>query len=177
MSVTVGSRDRRTLLKLGALLLAAAALSWCVAALSQLDGYDWPDDALVVADGQPHEVAVDPDRSAVVWTFEWLAEPTCSLEDAENGAVLPVERPANSYRREGGSAGDWVSTATVSPMSDALFVTCEPLVGADPPIPVVVEAAPVLPPALDGLGPWGIGALALATSGLLALLGAVVRRR
>lgn len=177
MSVTVGTRDGRKLLRLGALLLIGAALSWCVAVLWQLDGYDWPDGALVDADGQPHEVSVDPERSTMVWSFEWLAAPTCSFQDAENGAVLPVERPERTYRREGGSAGSWVTTSTVSPTSATLLVTCEPLAGAEPPIPVAIEAAPRLPPALDRLGSWGIAALALATCGVLVVLVAILRRR
>lgn len=160
----------------GAALLLAAAASWAGLVVSHLDGYRWAEDSLVPTDGRSHRVRLDGDDTAVlVWSNEAHATPTCAAADAVTGRVLPLTPLDGSYRREGGSIGDWSGTATFRAASAAVDVSCTLGAagsGSGPPdraagVLVAVETAPVLPPGLATLGAWGAVPVSLGLGGLL----------
>ncbi|MCW2768216.1 MAG: hypothetical protein JWO11_4175 [Nocardioides sp.] len=141
--------------------------------MSQVDGYDWPDESLVPVDGQPHTLSVSQGRTAMMWTYEADSAPDCTIADAYDGDPLPLQPTEGAYRREGGSAGDWIGTATLQPTSSTVEVTCS---GLDPRSRslVVVADAPRMPPALAAFGALVAIPVGLGLTGLLALGAATV---
>lgn len=168
----------------GAALLLAALISWVGLAVTQLDGYPWTDNSIVPSDGQPHTVKLSGDSSAMVWSYEANATPNCTAIDTASGQVLPQKPVDGSYRRQGGSAGDWFGVATFQPRTSTVEVTCTlgdgersrswGLLGEGGGVLVAVDKAPVMPPALATFGPWGALPVSLAVAGLLAVVSAAL---
>ncbi len=152
---------RLVLLAVG-LLLAAFIGGVALVVVHGLD-YGWDDRALVRVDGRPHTVELRGDTATMVWAYSADAAPRCAVTDATTGALLPLSPVTGEYRRDGGSAGDWVGTMTFRTRSSDASLTC-----AGPGSLVAVEAKPFLPPPLAILGPWGAVPAALAVMGLLA---------
>lgn len=193
VSVPPGGRPRPAglrLLAVGAVLLLGAGLSWAGLVVTQIDGHRWAESSLVPADGRPHTVGLSSDRSAMLWSYESFATPPCTASDATTGQALPLSPADGSYRREGGSAGDWFGAATFQPQSATVVVTCafgegaagrsSGRLGDGGGILVAVETAPAMPPSLATFGPWGALPVAIALTGLLAVAAAAlvnVRRR
>ena len=107
----------------GAALLLTALVSWAGLAVTQLDGYPWADSSLVPADGQPHTVKLSSDSSAMLWSYDANTTPNCTAVATATGQFLPLSSVDGSYRREGGSAGDWVGVATFQPQAATVEVT------------------------------------------------------
>ena len=169
----------------GVALLLAGLGSWLVLLVTQVDGYRWDEQALVPADGLPHEVRTDGDQ-ALIWSDESVLAPTCTVLDAASGEELVLEPTDGAYRRSGGTAGDWVGTSIVDAPSGAVLVSCAlsegsatsstPAAAAGHGVLVAVEATPALPPWLAGLGGWVALPLTLAAAGALALFAGALAR-
>ncbi|WP_121255700.1 hypothetical protein [Nocardioides ferulae] len=173
MSAPARVRGPWWLLAGGLVLLVTSAVAMLLLAASQLDGYDWAEEAMVEDDGRPHVVRVDRDRNVLLWSYAADAEPSCTVRDAATAEVLPSSRPDDALVREGGSAADWEATAVFTPRSDQVEVVCDPT-GAQPFSLVAVESAPRLPPLLSRLGPWSVVPLSVAAAGVASVLAAGV---
>jgi hypothetical protein len=125
------------------LLLALAALSIAGAwqLVSSTSGYSWDDEALVPIDGQRHVVPVAKNQRTMMWTYDFLETPTCEVLD-ESGEALPISAASGDYRRDAGSAGDWVGTMTFTPTTEKVAVTCDGLTISGPPVEIAVTTAP-----------------------------------
>jgi hypothetical protein len=153
--------------------LALVAVAWWVGlASSQVHDYSWPEDALVPVDGERHTVELSSDGSAMLWTYEADVTPTCAVVDDATGAELSLSSSDGTYRREGGSAGDWVGTAIFESPARSVEVTCTGL-GKQSRSSVAVETAPNLPPFLAYFGPWVTVPVVLGIVGLLVVALAV----
>jgi hypothetical protein len=154
------------LLTAGVALVLASLVCWVALALIHFHDYSWPENALVPVDGGRYSVELSSDGRAMLWTYEADAVPTCTVVDDATGAVLPLSASDGSYRREGGSAGDWVGTATFESPTRSVEITCMGL-GKNSRSSVAVEPAPNLPPFLAYFGPWVTVPVTLGVVGLL----------
>ena len=154
-------------------LLLAALVSFAVLAVAQVGGYSWSDDVQVPLDGDSHTVAVDADRTALIWRFGSLSNPNCVVRDAATQTELPVEWTDQSYVRGGGMSGvNYVAILSFTPTSDLVEVTCPGLEGAR--TFVAVEPAPRLPSAVAVYGAAVVVPIGLALAGLAALVWAAI---
>jgi hypothetical protein len=146
MSVHAPPRRHRSVtrrLAVPVLMLALAALSIAGAwrLVGSTSGYSWDDDALVPIDGQGHVVPVAKNQLTMMWTYDFLKTPSCEVLD-ESGVALPLSAVSGDYRRDAGSAGDWVGTTTFTPTTDKVTVTCDGLTISGPPVEIPVTTAP-----------------------------------
>lgn len=98
-------------------------------------------DVEVVRDGEPHAVEVSTDGDQMLWTYDFDRRPECGVTDRATGEEIELRRPGGEFRRDAGSAGDWVGTWRFDPGSGDLEVTCS----ADssvPPSTVEIGPAP-----------------------------------
>lgn len=125
------------------LLLALTAVSIAGAwhLVSSASGYSWDEEAFVPIEGHGHVVSVAKDERAMVWTYDFLKTPNCEVLD-ESGVALPLRPADGDYRRDAGSAGDWVGTMTFTPATEKVTVTCDGLTISGPPVEIPVTTAP-----------------------------------
>lgn len=171
MSVVSTSRPRvRDPLVLGCVgvtLVVAALLGALVVAVAGADGYDWPEDAVVVTDGQPHRVETSTTRSTLLWAPSVAAGERCSVTD-DGGEPVALSPVTDDYHRAG-KVEDLSAVASFDAPSDELDVTCVGSGGSF----VAVQARPRVPAALAGFSTWVVVPLLLGLGGAGALLGAV----
>lgn len=163
----------RRLAVIGSGLLLAGVGWFVVLVVIGLD-YDWGD-AYVEANGESHVVEVDAGRDAMVWHYEATGALDCEIRDGDGSGEVLVQHPTDgAYRRDGGSAGDYVGTHVVRPTQAVVTVTCEDVRPAASSAGIAVEPAPRLPWWLfygtaAPHGPFalfGLGALIAGAAGL-----------
>jgi hypothetical protein len=160
------------LLTAGVAIVLVALAYWVGLALIHFHDYNWSENALVPVDGGRHSVELSSGGAAMLWTYEADAGPTCTVVDDATGAELPLSASDGTYRREGGSAGDWVGTATFESPANSVAVTCTGL-DRQSRSSVAVETAPNLPPFLAYFGPWVTVPVVMGIVGLLVVALAV----
>ncbi|CAI9419054.1 hypothetical protein [Nocardioides sp. T2.26MG-1] len=105
-----------------ALILSAVAAGvglfvWTLSAFLQTD-------VEVVRDGEAHAVEVSTDGDLMLWSYDFESRPSCSVVDRATGDEIELRRPGGEFRRDSGTAGDWVGTWRFDPGSGDLEVSC-----------------------------------------------------
>jgi hypothetical protein len=151
----------------GVTLLAAVFLAALVVAIPGGGGYDWPDDALVAADGELHEIATSTSRPTLVWALSESTAASCDIADVSTGEA-PALRPVDGDYRRGAEIADWTAVAAFDAPSSRVVVTCA---GTEDTAAVAVQAQPRVPAALADFSTWALLPLLLGLAGLATLLG------
>ncbi|WP_205474072.1 hypothetical protein [Nocardioides sp. SYSU D00038] len=162
------------LLVLGACVMAVALVCFVAAAVATSRGHDWPPEATVPVDGQPHQVAVSADREAFLWA-EVGPEPSCAVT-GEHAEVLELETTDGAYRRAAVGT-EHVAIRSFRPTSSSVYVEC--VRTGEPYAVVFVEPVPRLPPFLAN-GDWLFvlpAGLALVATGLVLVATVLVARQ
>lgn len=108
---------------LGIALLVAAAGAGAGIFLWTLSAFVHTD-IEVPRDGAPHAVELSSGGEQMLWTYDFERRPVCRIVDQDTDAEVRLRAPGGEFRRDAGSAGDWVGTWRFDPGSGQLEVTC-----------------------------------------------------
>lgn len=153
---------------LGVALLVAAAgagvgiFVWTLSAFVHAD-------VEVARDGLPHEVEVSAGGEQMLWSYDFDSRPACEVVDVDNDEPISLRAPGGEFRRNAGSAGDWVGTWRFDSGSGHLRVTCD-RAGAGPGSSVEIGPAPRISSFVLGLLATIFVPLFLGLAGVAVLL-------
>ncbi|MGY2704241.1 MULTISPECIES: hypothetical protein [unclassified Nocardioides] len=102
--------------------IAVGVFVWLLAAFLDFD-------AIVDADGQPHNVTVGTDRDRMLWTDSTAQ--SCRLIDLDSGEPIPLHRVSGDFSRSD-SHGDFEGFLRFSPGSGHVVITCVQTDGSSP---------------------------------------------
>jgi len=150
-----------------ALILSAVAAGiglfvWTLSAFLETD-------VEVVRDGEPHAVELSSGDDQMLWTYDFESQPSCRVVDRVSGEEIELRRPGGEFRRNAGTAGDWVGTWRFDPGSGDVEVTCS-ADSSRPPSTVEIGPAPRISSFVVGILATILVPLALGLAGLIVLL-------
>ncbi|WP_296605826.1 hypothetical protein [Nocardioides sp.] len=126
-------------------------------------------DVTVARDGRAHAVALTADHEQMLWSYDFDRQPDCRVVDRSTDEEVPLRRPGGDFRRNAGSAGDWVGTWRFDSGSGDLEITCSRS-GSTPLSTVEIGPAPRIGSFVVGILATILVPLALGLAGVIVLL-------